>query len=405
MKPKIRDFQVKKNIKWYILRLLRRSAMNKETLINKIADLYLGYWRLNNKLIESSLSELEDGGLIKLDNLRYKITERGLEVLNKKEKALEEYDAKHFSKEGCARHSLWANVGLSGLEFVIGFISGSIGLIADAVHTAVDILASAVTWLGIRIDKETQAAFLGGIILCGIGLFIGFESLRNVFRGVEISFQLVALITITINIAVNGYFSFYKFYVGGRTRSISLVADAYHTKTDMWSSVAVFVGLLGASFGFFTLDSIAGAVVSIFIFLGGYELIYESRKLKRGEDPKLEKFSRFIRINVEKLTYNGVWASLWLLNLQAMTKEELFNSLKRGLGRRFPVMLEEDDYDRIYSLLEREGLMENIGGKLRLTQKGAEELKSQAISPGLPSYIHRSRFWFARRIRQYAEGL
>ena len=405
MKPKIRDFQVKKNIKWYILRLLRRSAMNKETLINKIADLYLGYWRLNNKLIESSLSELEDGGLIKIDNLSYKITERGLEVLNSKEKALEEYDAKHFSKEGCARHSLWANVGLSGLEFVIGFISGSIGLIADAAHTAVDILASAVTWLGIRIDKETQAAFLGGIILCGIGLFIGFESLRNVFRGVEISFRLVALITITINIAVNGYFSFYKFYVGGRTRSISLVADAYHTKTDIWSSVAVFVGLLGASFGFFTLDSIAGAVVSIFIFFGGYELIYESRKLKRGEDPNLEKFSRFIRINVEKLTYNGVWASLWLLNLQEMTKEELFNSLKRGLGRRFPVMLEEDDYDRIYSILEREGLMENIGGKLRLTQKGEEELKSRAISPYLPSYIHRSRFWFARRIRQYAEGL
>ena len=405
MKPKIRDFQVKKNIKWYILRLLRRSAMNKETLINKIANLYLGYWRLNNKLIESSLSELEDGGLIKIDNLSYKITERGLEVLNSKEKALEEYDAKHFSKEGCARHSLWANVGLSGLEFVIGFISGSIGLIADAAHTAVDILASAVAWLGIRIDKETQAAFLGGIILCGIGLFIGFESLRNVFRGVEISFQLVALVTITINIAVNGYFSFYKFYVGGRTRSISLVADAYHTKTDIWSSVAVFVGLLGASFGFFTLDSIAGAVVSIFIFLGGYELIHESRKLKRGEDPKLEKFSRFIRINVEKLTYNGVWASLWLLNLQEMTKEELFNSLKRGLGRRFPVMLEEDDYDRIYSLLEREGLVENMGEKLRLTQKGEEELKSRAISPCLPSYIHRSRFWFARRIRQYAEGL
>ena len=405
MKTKIWDFQVKKNIKWYILRLLRRSGMKKESLTNKIADLYLGYWQTNNKLIESSLSELEDNGLIKIDNLRYKITERGLDALDNKEKALGEYDAKHFSKEGCAKHSLWANVGLSALEFVIGFISGSIGLIADAVHTAVDILASAVTWIGIRIDKEEQAAFLGGIILCGIGFFIGFGSLRNVFRGMEISFQLVALVTITINIAVNGYFSFYKFYVGGRTRSISLVADAYHTKTDIWSSVAVFVGLLGATFGFFTLDSIAGAVVSVFIFFGGYELIYESRKLKRGEDPKLEKFSRFIKINVEKLTYNGVWASLWLLNLEKMRKEEHRNCLKRGLGRRFPVMLEEDDYDRIYSILEREGLVETVGDKLKLTQRGEEELKSEAISPSLPSYIHRSRFWFARRISQYAEGL
>ena len=95
MKTKIWDFQVKKNIKWYILRLLRRSAMNKETLINKIVDLYLGYWQLNNKLIESSLSELEDNGLIKIDNLSYKITERGLEVLNKKEK---EFGKKDKSK-------------------------------------------------------------------------------------------------------------------------------------------------------------------------------------------------------------------------------------------------------------------------------------------------------------------
>nr|QNO56037.1 hypothetical protein GMDKCDLI_00016 [Methanosarcinales archaeon ANME-1 ERB7] len=64
-------------------------------------------------------------------------------------------------------------------------------------------------------------------------------------------------------------------------------------------------------------------------------------------------------------------------------------------------------YDRIYSILEGEGLVEieTIGGKLKLTQRGEEELKSEAISPSLPSYIHRSRFWFARRIRQYAEGL
>ena len=402
----IRDYQVKKNIRWHILRLLRLGSRTRQELIDTLSDMYLGYWQVNNELIARNLSLLESEGLISCGhnyNYDYEITERGLDDLDNKEKALEEYDAKYISKEECAKHSLWANVGLSALEFVIGFISGSIGLIADAVHTAVDILASAVTWIGIRIGKEEQAVFLGGIILCGIGFFIGFGSLRNVFRGVEISFQWVALITITINIAVNGFFSFYKFYVGGRTRSISLVADAYHTKTDIWSSVAVFVGLLGATFGFFMLDSIAGAVVSIFIFFGGYELIYESIKLKQGEDPKLEKFSRFIKLHLKKLTYNGVWVSLWLLNLQEMTKEEHLNCLKRGLGRRFPVMLEEEDYDRIYSILEGEGLVENIGGKLKLSEKGSEELKNKAIPPDVPSVIR--RFWFTRRIGYNAEGL
>ncbi len=69
------------------------------------------------------------------------------------------------------------------------------------------------------------------------------------------------------------------------------------------------------------------------------------------------------------------------------------------------MMLEEEDYDRIYSILEGEGLVETVGGKLRLTQRGEEELESEALSPSLPSYIYRSRFWFARRIRQYTEGL
>ncbi len=55
--------------------------------------------------------------------------------------------------------------------------------------------------------------------------------------------------------------------------------------------------------------------------------------------------------------------------------------------------------------MEGEGLVETIGGKLRLTQRGEEELESEALSPSLPSYIYRSRFWFARRIRQYTEGL
>jgi divalent metal cation (Fe/Co/Zn/Cd) transporter len=230
----------------------------------------MGYWRANNELIDSNLNLLTDEDMIQYSN-KYEITEKGLDPLNKKERENEQYYAKRVSKDACAKYSLWGNVGLSALEFIVGFLSGSIGLIADAMHTAIDIIASAITWIGIRINKEAQAALIGGIILCGIGAFIAFESMTKIFEAAEIHFQVVALITIVINIAVNGFFSYYKFYVGGRTRSISLIADAYHTKTDIWSSVAVLIGLLGATMGFFLLDAFAGAVVSLFILFGGYE--------------------------------------------------------------------------------------------------------------------------------------
>ena len=254
----IKDSKVKKNLRWHILRLLRLNSRTRQELIDKLSEMYLGHWQVNNELIDSNLNSLVDEGLIQnlslkkkalpkkqLTSDKYEITEKGLDALGKKEREIEHHHLRRVSKEACAGYSSWGNVGLSALEFIVGFLSGSIGLIADAVHTAVDIVASAITWIGIKLNKEAQAAFSGGIILCGIGVFIAVESMTKIFEAAEIHFPVVALVTIVINIAVNSFFAFYKFYVGGRTRSISLVADAYHTKTDIWSSVAVWLVFLG----------------------------------------------------------------------------------------------------------------------------------------------------------------
>jgi len=300
-------------------------------------------------------------------------------------------------------YSLWGNVGLSALEFIIGFLSGSIGLIADAIHTAVDIIASAITWIGIKINKEAQAALIGGIILCGIGVFIAFTSIAKISQPAQIHFQTIALATIVINIAVNAFFSFYKFYVGGRTRSISLVADAYHTKTDIWSSVAVLVGLLGATMGFLVLDAVAGAVVSFFIILGGYELIKESHGVIQGKDPKLEKFSKFLESHLKALPERGAFVSLWFFNLQEMTKQENLERVKKGFGRRYPIGLKDDDYESIYAHLEKDCLIESSQDYFRITEKGREELK--ILAPIIINIGVQCRFMDSKKINWFAEGL
>ena len=165
----IKDSQVKNNLKWHILRLLRLRNRTKQELIGKLYDMYIGYWQVNNELIDINLDQITDEGLIKYSSDKYKITEKGLDALQKNEKDIKRYHTRRFSKEACAVYSLWGNVGLSALEFIIGFLSGSIGLIADAIHTAVDIIASAITWIGIKTNKEAQAALIGETILCGIG--------------------------------------------------------------------------------------------------------------------------------------------------------------------------------------------------------------------------------------------
>ena len=400
----IRDSQIKKNLRWHILRLLRLDSRTRQELVDKLSDMYVGYWQKNNELIDINLNSLANEGLIKYSD-KYEINRKGLDALGEKERKIEQHLAKGLSKEACAKYSLWGNVGLSALEFVIGFLSGSIGLIADAVHTAIDIVASAITWIGIKINKEAQAALVGGIILCAIGVFIAFESTTKIFEPAQINFQAVAIVTIVINIAVNSFFAFYKFYVGGKTRSISLVADAYHTKTDVWSSVAVLVGLIGATFGFFVLDAVAGAVVSFFILLGGYELIKESNKVMHGEDPKLEKFSKFLESHLEVLLDRGTFVSLWFLNLQETTKDENLKRIKKGFGRHFPVKLEEKDYEAIYAKLEKDRLVESVQGKLRLTEEGKKELNILAEMPVATNIGSQRKFLDSRKINWFTEGL
>ena len=239
-----------------------------------------------------------------------------------------------------------------------------------------DILSSAITWIDIRLDKEAQAALIGGIILCAVGIFIAFESITKISSPGEIQFQMVALITIVINIIINSFFSIYKFYVGGRTRSISLVADAYHTKTDIWSSVAVLIGLLGAVVGLTILDAIAGAVVSVFICIGGYELISESKEVMRGRNPKLEKFSKFLRSHLQVLPERGAFVSLWFLSIEEMNQQENLQRIKKALGTRFPIGLKDGDYEKIYKKLEKEHLVITSKGNLKITAEGREKLKN-----------------------------
>jgi len=124
----IKDSQVKKNLRWHILRLLRLNCRTKQELIDKLSDMYLGYWQVNDELVNVDLNRLVNESLIRYSDT-YEITEKGLDALGKKEREHEQYLLRRVSKGACAGYSLWGNVGLSALEFIVGFLSGSIALL------------------------------------------------------------------------------------------------------------------------------------------------------------------------------------------------------------------------------------------------------------------------------------
>ena len=71
----IKDSQVKKNLQWHILRLLRLSNRTRQELIDKLSDMYIGYWQANNEFIDINLNRIADESLIKYSSYKYEITE------------------------------------------------------------------------------------------------------------------------------------------------------------------------------------------------------------------------------------------------------------------------------------------------------------------------------------------
>ena len=86
--------------------------------------------------------------------------------------------------------------------------------------------------------------------------------------------------------------------------------------------------------GFFVLDAVAGAVVSLFIMFGGYQLISESEKMMQGEDPRMERLSNFLKSHRRISPARAALVSLWFFNLQNMTQQENLERVKKSLWQK-----------------------------------------------------------------------
>jgi DNA-binding PadR family transcriptional regulator len=126
VRPIIRDYHVKPVLPWTILRLLRRNDRSREEIAGKIRAIYLGHWPLNDQLLDIVLEHLVHEGNIRQDTT-FKITSDGLRALEREEQRMGEHLERGLSKDECAKYSLLGNVGLSLLEFAVGFLSGVSG--------------------------------------------------------------------------------------------------------------------------------------------------------------------------------------------------------------------------------------------------------------------------------------
>ncbi len=185
--------------------------------------------------------------------------------------------------ERTALISIGINAGLVALKLALAFMSGSIALVADAWHSGSDVAASGLVWAGARItrrENRANLAIIENIIGIVIALLI-FWAAFGIFRRVSVVAAEgirnlpIAIIGTLLAALVSYYAAQYKLYVGHETGSVSLIADGYHSRMDMLTSVAVVIGLMGHAIGI-ELDRIAAVVVTVFIVGSGVQILSAS---------------------------------------------------------------------------------------------------------------------------------
>ena len=185
------------------------------------------------------------------------------------------------------------NVVLTAFKLSAGIIANSTAMISDAVHSLSDILGGLVVMVGIKLsnkesDKEHPygherfecvVAIILAAVLVATGIGIGYGGFKNIFAGNYKQLTapgLLALIAAAVSIAVKESLFRYTKATAKKLDSTALTAEAWHHRSDAFSSVGSFAGILGARMGFPILDSVACVVICAFIIKAGYDIFIDA---------------------------------------------------------------------------------------------------------------------------------
>ena len=202
------------------------------------------------------------------------------------------------------------NVLLAAIKIVAGIIGNSKAMMADGVHTLSDVLTTFVVLIGLKISSkeadeqhpyghekyESVFAKLLSILLLLTGLFIGYEALKSLIEGNIAKPGRIALVAALVSIVIKEGMYWYTIKIARKIKSLSMEADAWHHRSDAFSSLGTFIGILGARLGLTALDPIAGVVVSILVIKVGVDLYIKSVKelVDESANDEIEKQIRDI---------------------------------------------------------------------------------------------------------------
>jgi cation diffusion facilitator family transporter len=181
--------------------------------------------------------------------------------------------------EKVARKSAIITIILTILKGVVGFISGSVALMADALHSFADIFSSLAVYVGLKLAKkkpteqfpygyykaETFASLIVSLIIILSGIEILRESIDNLFNPTTVTSVMFVLLTSAISAITSFFAAKYKENAGMEINSQALISEGKHSMIDVYVSIFVLIGVLFSYLGFPWMEALAGLAVSLLI--------------------------------------------------------------------------------------------------------------------------------------------
>jgi cation diffusion facilitator family transporter len=176
---------------------------------------------------------------------------------------------------------------LTGFKLAMGLITGSLGLLSEALHSGLDFVAAVITWLSVRVsDKppdqnhhyghgkiENFSALVETFLLLITCAWIIYEAIHRLLTGnTQIEVHVLSYVVVVISIVVDIVRSRALYKVARKYNSQALEADALHFSSDIWSSAVVLLGLIMANFGLYFADSVAALAVAVIVLGVSYKL-------------------------------------------------------------------------------------------------------------------------------------
>ena len=196
-----------------------------------------------------------------------------------------------MEKRGIAVTAIVGGVAIFGIKLYSYNISGSVALLSDALESIVNILASIMMYMSVRISEqppddnhryghqkiENISSFIEGSLIIVAGALIGRAALNRLIEPVTLVSLDLAIGLSLFATALNGLLSWLLMKKAEETRSMALEGDAKHLFSDVVSSIGVAFGLfIGQFLGIPVLDPLMAMIVAFMVLRLGLELVYKS---------------------------------------------------------------------------------------------------------------------------------